>query len=245
MRLAMHEPQKPSIIKLIKRLIRKSQVQSKSRSGSARKLPAKPRGRPGESDAGDVRGAILEVAETLFANRGYAATSLRTIANAAGVTPAMIHYYFGSKETLLRKVLEKAVEPLAATIAAMQSAQEVAPEEIAASLTDLVARHPKLPYLVIREVMLPGGVMREHFARHLGPRLGGALPGLLAREARAGRIRGDLPPEVGALVIMSLALFPFIVRPVAEQVLNIRLSGDDLADFQAHLSEFVLRGFSP
>jgi len=214
-------------------------------SRTAKPPTSRPRGRPGEAGASDVRGAILDVGEELFAIRGYAATSLRSIADAAGVTPAMIHYYFGNKESLLRAVLEKAVEPLASTIAAMQSAREVAPEEIVSSLTGLVAEHPNLPYLVLREVMLPGGVMRDHFARHLGPRLGGALPGLLAREAEAGRIRDDVPPEVGALVVMSLALFPFIVRPVAEQVLDIGLSGDALAAFQAHLSEFVNRGFSP
>lgn len=202
------------------------------------------RGRPSELNPVDVRANILAVAEELFAERGYAATSVRRIADAAGITPAMIHYYFGNKELLLRAVLDAALAPLAKTIENMKAAGAVGPEEISRELITTVAGHPKLPYLVVREVMLPGGVMQAHFAKHLAPRLGGALPGLLEREAREGRIRSDLPPAVGALAIMSLAMFPFIVRPVAEQVMNIRLSGAGLSQFRSHISDFVQRGFS-
>lgn len=218
-----------------------------ARSKQARKSPKKPpglRGRPGKASAVDVRENICEVAERLFAERGYAATSVRKIADAAGVTPAMIHYYFGSKQSLLRSVLEQALEPLARAIEKMKSADAVAPEEIVGSLMATVATHPNLPYLVIREVMLPGGTMQSHFAKHLAPRLGGALPGLVAREQNQGRIRDDLPPATGALAIMALALFPFIVRPIAEEALDLRLSGEALRDLQGHISALVQRGFS-
>lgn len=193
----------------------------------------------------NARDTILDEAEGLFAERGFSATSVRQIAEAADVNPAMIHYYFGNKEALLRTVLEEAIAPLAATVEAMKSAGEVAPEFIASQLMTLIAAHPRLPYLVVREVMLPGGVMRDHFVEHLSSRLGGALPGLLAREQKAGRVRTDLPAEEAAMVIMSLAIFPFIVRPVAEQVLDIELGGDALEAFKTHIAEFVRRGFSP
>ncbi|MGB7786943.1 MAG: TetR/AcrR family transcriptional regulator [Salinimicrobium sp.] len=48
---------------------------------------------------------ILQVAETLFAENGFHATSVRTIAKEAGVNVAMISYYFGSKEKLLDALL--------------------------------------------------------------------------------------------------------------------------------------------
>jgi hypothetical protein len=47
---------------------------------------------------------ILEVAETLFANKGFDDTSVREIADAADVNVAMISYYFGSKEKLLEGI---------------------------------------------------------------------------------------------------------------------------------------------
>jgi AcrR family transcriptional regulator len=202
------------------------------------------RGRPGGGADEDVRSTILAVAEARFARAGYAATSIRQIAEEAGVNSAMIHYYFGSKESLLQAVMEKALAPLAKLIESLKSSDTAAPERITRELMSLVAAHPNLPYLVVREVMLPGGVMQQHFARHLAPRLGGALPGLLEREREQGRIGAELPPAHGAMAIMALALFPFIVRPVAEQVLDIRLSGESLDVFSSDIAEFVQRGFA-
>ena len=190
-----------------------------------------------------ARDRILQAAEDCFAEQGYSATSVRQIAETAGANPAMIHYYFGNKEALLRTVLEEAVEPLAAILESMHAAEAANPERIASELMSLIAEHPRLPYLVVREVMLPGGVMRDHFVDHLSARLGGALPGLLKREQKAGRVRNDLDPSVGALAIMSLALFPFIVRPVAEQVLDIQLRGQAFEAFRKQIAEVVRKGF--
>src|ERR1700753_4423078 len=54
----------------------------------------------------DKREHILVVAEQLFGEKGYAGTSVRDIAQAAGVNLAMISYYFGSKEKLLESMIE-------------------------------------------------------------------------------------------------------------------------------------------
>src|SRR5690349_21894446 len=49
---------------------------------------------------------ILHVAEQLFAEQGFDGTSIRDIAQQAGVNLAMINYYFGSKENLMASLLE-------------------------------------------------------------------------------------------------------------------------------------------
>lgn len=54
----------------------------------------------------DKREHILLVAEELFAVKGFDGTSVRDIANLAGVNLAMISYYFGSKENLLKELIE-------------------------------------------------------------------------------------------------------------------------------------------
>ncbi|WP_241082988.1 TetR/AcrR family transcriptional regulator [Achromobacter xylosoxidans] len=52
----------------------------------------------------NVREQILDAAEIDFADRGYAGTSLRDIANATNVTQALITYYFGTKQQLFKQV---------------------------------------------------------------------------------------------------------------------------------------------
>ena len=49
-------------------------------------------------------GRIQQVARTSFATHGWEGTSLRSIAREAGVDPALVHYYFSSKEELLDAV---------------------------------------------------------------------------------------------------------------------------------------------
>jgi AcrR family transcriptional regulator len=62
--------------------------------------------------AADTRTRLLDVAEELFANQGISATSLRSITAAAGANLASIHYYFGSKEELIRQVFARRIGPL-------------------------------------------------------------------------------------------------------------------------------------
>jgi AcrR family transcriptional regulator len=60
----------------------------------------------------DTKQAILDAAEGLFGEQGYAATSMRSIVAAAGVNLAAIHYHFGSKEALLEAVVDRRGKPL-------------------------------------------------------------------------------------------------------------------------------------
>ncbi|MGV9311874.1 TetR/AcrR family transcriptional regulator [Streptomyces sp. NPDC003691] len=55
---------------------------------------------------------ILDVAERLFGERGYASTSLRAVTEAAGANVAAVNYHFGSKEGLLRAVVARAMRPV-------------------------------------------------------------------------------------------------------------------------------------
>jgi AcrR family transcriptional regulator len=65
------------------------------------------RKRPGGRRAGDsgTRDAILDAATKLFSQRGYQGSSLRAIAAAAGVDPALIRHFFGGKDTLFAAVV--------------------------------------------------------------------------------------------------------------------------------------------
>lgn len=64
--------------------------------------------RPGSPD---TRAAILASARTLFAERGFSGTSVRAVAASAGVDPALVHHYFGTKDDLFLASLELPVDP--------------------------------------------------------------------------------------------------------------------------------------
>ena len=64
--------------------------------------------RPGSVD---TRGRILEAARQAFAERGLDGTSVRQVASDAGVDPALVHHYFGSKQRLFLAAMEFPIEP--------------------------------------------------------------------------------------------------------------------------------------
>ena len=60
----------------------------------------------------DTKEQILNVAEYLIAERGFAGTTLRNVVSKAGVNLAAVHYHFGSKEELFRAVVERIARPV-------------------------------------------------------------------------------------------------------------------------------------
>lgn len=69
-----------------------------------------PRGRR-PAGGPDTREAVLAAARELFAERGYERTTIRGVAAAAGVDPALVHRQFGSKEGLLAEAITLPIEP--------------------------------------------------------------------------------------------------------------------------------------
>ncbi|HKX69526.1 MAG TPA: TetR family transcriptional regulator [Intrasporangium sp.] len=68
--------------------------------------------RPGpRSDRTDVRGDILASARALFSTRGFKGTTMRAVAEAAGVDVALVPYYFGNKDGLFAAALELPIDP--------------------------------------------------------------------------------------------------------------------------------------
>jgi AcrR family transcriptional regulator len=60
----------------------------------------------------DTKEQIISVAERLFAERGFAGTTLRNVVSEAGANLAAVHYHFGSKEDLFRAVVARFARPV-------------------------------------------------------------------------------------------------------------------------------------
>jgi AcrR family transcriptional regulator len=69
--------------------------------------------------------AFLDAAERLLVTVGHAGISTRSVAEEAGANHGLVHYYFGSMENLLARVLERFTERLIARQRAMYAAPDV------------------------------------------------------------------------------------------------------------------------
>ncbi|MET8279183.1 TetR family transcriptional regulator [Micromonospora sp. NPDC005174] len=83
--------------------------------------------RPGNPD---TREAILEAARAAFAERGFDAAPIRAIAATAGVDPALVHHYFGTKDQLFRAAMNFPVDPAALLPAVLAGDQDAVGERL-------------------------------------------------------------------------------------------------------------------
>src|SRR5262245_32492717 len=101
-------------------------------------------------DAPSTRDAILDVAERRFAERGFAAVSVREIAADAGLrNQASLYHHFRNKRALYEAVLTRGIEPILALVAesAAVPGHEGYGEAFVDRLVVYLADHPHLPRL--------------------------------------------------------------------------------------------------
>jgi AcrR family transcriptional regulator len=106
---------------------------------------------------------ILDIAERLFAESGYAAVSVREIAGKVGLNQASIYNHFPSKQALYEAVLERGLRPLRDLLAegGMSLLTPELGDVLIERLVDQLYRTPHLPKLIQREMLDDG----EYFER--------------------------------------------------------------------------------
>ena len=114
--------------------------------------------------ASDTKERILNVAERLFADRGFPATSLRDLTSEAGVNIASVNYHFGSKDALLAAVLERRLRPVNARRLELLDAIESAASSGAPNAEEVLRAFLSPPFQKRQEL----GASGDHFLRLLG-----------------------------------------------------------------------------
>lgn len=165
-----------------------------------------------------MRPRLLDAAIARFSRDGVAATSLRGIATEAGVTPAMLHYYFGDKAQLTAALIDERLLP---ALGPLRSRIEVAgdgPAELIAAYVhgvgELVAAHPWVPALWVREVLCEGGALREVLFERLIPQLPQMLAKRFAAAQADGTLNPDLDPRLLVVSLVGLTMFPAASAPI-------------------------------
>jgi TetR/AcrR family transcriptional regulator len=126
---------------------------------------------PGEAaktvppESGGTATRILDAAEALFAQRGFAGVSVREIAGQVGLNQASIYNHFPSKQALYEAVLERGFQPIVDLLAEGEHGLHTRDfqDRLLEQLVDHLWRTPHLPKLIQREV-LDGGEYLERLA---------------------------------------------------------------------------------
>ena len=151
----------------------------------------------------NTKDRILDAAERLFAELGFAGTSLRSIIKEAGVNLAAVHYHFGSKDALLRVLVDRYIAPISQQqLTLLQKVKDKAggqPPSVEAILRAVVAP----PFHLIMDFGERGSV-RAQFLGRIYTDPSESVQGLVRDQFREGaarfmdvlvRVLPDIPQE--------------------------------------------------
>ncbi|RME21659.1 MAG: TetR/AcrR family transcriptional regulator [Deltaproteobacteria bacterium] len=151
---------------------------------------------------------ILAEATRLFASRGFSATSLQAIADAAGITKPTLVYHFGSKDRLRDAVIDALLDHWREELPQLMRAAQAGGTRLDALMAAFFAffrRDPRRPRLLLRAALDRPDALRDRLRQHLQP-----WTGLLTQAIRAGQAQGLLrpatDPEAFTVLVISAAL---------------------------------------
>lgn len=168
---------------------------------------------------------ILEAAEQEFLNKGFAGARTTSIAEAAGVTHAMLHYYFRTKEQLFERILDEKMRLMSQSVLTAFGEPGL---PLAERLRNGIERHfdfivanPDLPRFIVNEVFS----RPDHYEamRTRIREIAEVLMRDIQQELDAAAARGEterIDVRMLMLDIISLNVFPFIAYPVIEPLLG-------------------------
>jgi len=199
----------------------------RTKANSRKKREPRRPGRP-RADETNQRERLLDAAVACFAADGVAATSLRSIALQAGVTPALVNYYFGSKQQLLDAFIAERIAPVVQALRDSLLEAGADPRALLAAFVHgihgVVSQHPWWPTLWVREVLNEKGVLRDVMQKIIAPQVTQLLARTLVDAQKRGAISADLDPRLLVVSLVGLTMFPL----AAEHIWRRIFAGDDL-----------------
>lgn len=178
--------------------------------------------------------AIMEAAEREFLEKGFDRVKTTDIAKRAGVTHAMLHYYFRTKENLFDQVYRTKLNVMAESFTPLLAEDLPFFEKIRQGVEahfDFIAANPGLPHFIVNEII--GNEQRRELCRTtMSPmitRVIGSLKTILDEEIAKGTIRPITPLDL-ILNIVSLNVFIFIAHPV----ISLQI-GDNVEEYKRFL----------
>ncbi|MDR3706471.1 MAG: TetR/AcrR family transcriptional regulator [Paludibacteraceae bacterium] len=170
----------------------------------------------------DTEKRIFEAAQLVFLQKGLVNTTMQDIASKAGISRTSLHYYFRNKDTLFESILSMAMDNMMPKINQTISKDIPLVEKIiefAYNYLDLLHDNDQLPGFMASEIRrnpdkVIGFILKNSTTINFD-----IIEKQMEEEVKAGKVR---PFNLSQLVVTvaGLCIFPFICKPVLENVLE-------------------------
>ncbi len=185
---------------------------------------------------------ILDAAERLFLEKGFAMTSTTEIAREAGCNHALLHYYFRTKERLFEQIFEKKIILFAGVFHGPDLPGESFEDKLRRKISahfDILIQNPKLPMLILTDMTNSKEriALAKEALGHFPEMLLSNLDKELKIEIEKGSIRPITAQDL-LMNILSLNIFAFVSMPLFTMILEVR--EEDKKVFLEHRKEVII-----
>ncbi len=192
------------------------------------------------ADTGSTAARILDAAESLFAERGFAGTAVRDIAARCDLNPASLYNHFESKQALYEAVLARGLAPLIEVL--RRSAQgdpgPLPADRMIDDVMTLLARTPNVPRLIQQEAVSGGTHLARLVQRWIRPLLAAGVAAA-RRETAQGWDDDEVPLMI--LAWMNLVFGPFALAPLLAEVFHVDPLAPEALDRQIRFLKKLAR----
>jgi len=188
--------------------------------------------------------AILEAAEVLFAQKGFDAVSMSSIAGLANTSKPNIYHHFKNKNDLYLAVIKSAVRRTSALLDALEDAPGTFRQrltEFSAGQLDNVLKHKRSTQLILRETLSEGSRHGREITRLVMGEIYDRLIAMVHQGQQENEFRKDIDPALAAFLIVSANMFFFQAAPVMQHLPNLDFT-DDTNSYSQGVMDLLING---
>jgi TetR/AcrR family transcriptional regulator len=193
-----------------------------------------------------TREQLLDAATTLFAENGIAATTIARIAAHVGVTSAMVHYYFKTRDQLLDAIVEERIMRFTAIVWDSFTGSDADPISLVRGLVARIIKAcevmPWLPPLWIREIVNEGGLLREKTMQHVSFDRQMKFAECVSAGQKRGEINKGIEPRLLYMSIVGLTMLPLAAAKIWNRIPTLEGLGKD--DLARHVTALLMHGIA-
>ena len=165
--------------------------------------------------------AILEAAETLFAEKGFDAVSMSAIARLANTSKPNIYHHFKNKNELYLAVMKAAVQRSSMLLDALEDAPGTYTQHLSdfsSGQLDNILEHKRSTQLILRETLSGGTQHGQNIAKHVVADVFTRLVAMIRQGQQEGEFRDGIDPALAAFMVIAANMFFFQASPILKHI---------------------------
>ena len=176
-------------------------------------------------DKANMEQKILEAAEKLFMEQGFASTTTAKIAKEAGCNQALVHYYYRTKELLFERIYKEKMQLMVNSITNINTSGSTFEEKVVGVINahwHFLTKNPLIVWFALRENLNGSTALVNLFIKEIRPKAVDAFS-KLEKDLNTEIEKGNISPITIydlLLTIISLDIAHFVIQPFYQRIVG-------------------------